>query len=118
MSLDGRAFAEEWERGWNSHDLDTIMSHYRFDIVFRSRKAIQLVGSGEICGKDELRKYWAAALQRQPDLRFKVQDVFEGHEMLVISYLNHRGVLATETLYFDLDGLVYQAAACHRPVQS
>lgn len=112
--MDMKAFARSWEDGWNSHDLDVILSHYRDDIVFRSQKAIRLSGSGEITGKKALRAYWAAALDRQPDLKFSVQDVFEGHEMLVISYLNHRGVLAAETLYFDENGEVFRAAACHR----
>ena len=112
--MDGPAFAAIWEEDWNSHDLDRIMSHFRDDVVFRSRKAIPLVGHGEVHGKQALREYWAAAIDRQPDLRFRVQDVFEGHEMLVISYLNHLGVLATETLYFDDDGRAFQAAACHR----
>ena len=114
--MDSAAFATAWEQGWNSHDLDVIMRHYRDDIQFRSQKAIPLTGSGMINGKQALRAYWATALERQPGLRFSVQDVFEGHEMLVISYLNHRNVLATETLYFDADGLVFQAAACHRSV--
>lgn len=113
--MDGIAFAEMWEQGWNSHELDRIMRHYRDDIVFRSKKAIPIVGRGEIVGKSALRAYWAAALERQPDLHFSIQDVFEGHKMLVISYTNHRGVLATETLYFDDEGFVFQAAACHRP---
>ncbi len=104
--MDALAFAKAWEDGWNSHDLDVIMSHYHDEIVFRSRKAIQLVGTGEIHGKRALREYWAAALARQPDLKFSVQDVFEGHEMLVVSYTNHKGVLATETLYFDDSGRV------------
>ncbi|MBB96530.1 MAG: hypothetical protein CML68_18275 [Rhodobacteraceae bacterium] len=108
-----REFAAEWERGWNSHDLDLIMSHYSDDIVFRSRKAVALTGDGEMRGKDALQAYWAAALQKQPDLAFRVQTVFEGHGMIVIVYLNHRDVLAAETLYFGADGLVYQAAACH-----
>lgn len=56
----------------------------------------------------------AEALARQPGLRFTVQDVFEGHEMLVISYLNHHGVPAAETLWSAHDGKVLQAAACHR----
>jgi hypothetical protein len=115
--LDGRAFAEAWQQAWNSHDIDRIICHYRDDIVFRSRKAIPLVGQGEIFGKEALKVYWSAALKRQPDLQFRVQDVFEGHKMIVISYLNHRGVLAAETLYFDEAGLVYQAAACHRPAE-
>jgi len=107
-------FAKSWEAGWNSHDLDVILSHYRNDIVFRSTKAIALVGSGEIQGVAQLRQYWSAALERQPELKFSVQDVFEGHEMMVISYLNHRNILAAECLYFDSDGMVFQAAACHR----
>lgn len=115
---DFRDFAREWERGWNSHDLDAIMSHYREDIVFRSRKAVALAGEGEIRGKERLRAYWAEALARQPDLKFAVRDVFEGHGMMVISYRNHRDVLAAEVLYFDGDGMVYQAAACHREAPS
>jgi ketosteroid isomerase-like protein len=111
---DAITFARSWESGWNSHDLDTIMAHYREDIVFRSKKAIPLTGRGELQGAFALRAYWAAALERQPDLHFTVQDVFEGHQMIVMSYVNHRNVLATETLYFDDDGKVYQAAACHR----
>jgi len=116
--MDCEAFAIIWEQGWNSHDLDEIMRHYRDDIAFRSLKAIPVIGSGEIHGKQALRGYWAAALERQPDLKFSVQDVFEGYEMVVISYMNHKGILATETLCFDADGMVFQAAACHRPSQA
>lgn len=111
---DSTSFVKGWENGWNSHDLDLIMAHYREDIVFRSRKALALTGQGELRGRLALRAYWKAALDVQPELRFQVQDVFEGHDMLVISYLNHKGVLAVETLYFGADGLMFQAAACHR----
>lgn len=111
---DPHRFAAEWETGWNSHNLDRILAHYRDDIVFRSQKAQALVGTGELKGKDALRAYWAAALAKQPELVFSVQDVFAGHEMIVITYLNHRGILAAETLYFDAEGLVFRAAACHR----
>jgi ketosteroid isomerase-like protein len=108
------SFAKSWEEGWNSHDLDRIMKHYREDIVFRSRKAIPITGKGELSEKESLRAYWRTALERQPDLQFSVQDVFEGYRMAVITYTNHRGILASETLYFDDDGMVYMAAACHR----
>lgn len=111
---DAAAFAESWKNGWNTHDIDLIMSHYREDIVFRSKKAMALTGHGEVHGHAALQEYWKAALALQPDLHFEVQDVFEGHQMLVISYLNHKGILAAETLYFDADGKVFQAAACHR----
>ena len=92
------------------------MAHYHDDIVFRSAKAHALVGQGTLHGKAELRAYWAKALVKQPDLKFTVIDVFAGHEMLVLTYRNHNNVLAAETLRFAADGLVVEAAACHRTV--
>lgn len=112
--MDALQFARDWEAGWNSHDLDRILSHYHPDISFQSRKAQALTGTGIIKGHTALRSYWAAALETQPQLAFRVQDVFGGFEMMVISYLNHRDVLATETLCFGENGLVIRAAACHR----
>lgn len=112
--MNANDFALEWQAAWNSHDLDRVLSHYRDDIVFRSRKARDLVGSGELHGKEALRKYWSKALSRQPDLRFQVLDVYEGHAALVICYVNHKGVHAAETLYFDNSGAVFLASACHR----
>ncbi len=114
-SIDPQAFAQDWETAWNSHDLDRILSHYHPDVVFRSRKAKNLVGEGTLVGVAALREYWAKALEKQPKLRFTVVDVFEGHEMVVITYSNHVGVLAAETLRFESDGLVAEASACHRP---
>jgi ketosteroid isomerase-like protein len=111
--MDFKAFTDAWERGWNSHDLDIILSHYRDDITFRSKKAIPLTGNGMVLGKQALRAYWAAALDHQPDLKFRVEDVFVGHQTLIIVYRNHRDVLAAETLYFDDTGYVFDASACH-----
>lgn len=106
-------FATSWASAWNAHDIDEILSHYTDDIVFRSRKAIPILGEGLIDGKATLRRYWSIALSNQPDLHFTVQTVFEGHDMLVISYSNHLDVSAAETLHFDQAGLVWQASACH-----
>ena len=106
-------FPAEWEAAWNAHDLDRIMSHYAEGVVFRSRKAQALVGTGELHGRAALRGYWSEALSRQPDLRFEVLEVFEGHSTLALRYRNHRGVIAVETLRFESDGLVVEASACH-----
>ena len=111
--MDALQFAEGWAEGCNSHDLDRILGHYRDDIVFRSNKALALTGRGQIEGIEALRAYWSAALARQSDLRFTVTAVYEGFEMIVIAYDNHRGVRATETLHFDGQGKVWQASACH-----
>lgn len=108
-----RAFAIEWEAAWNAHDLHRILSHYTDDVQFRSRKAIPVMGTGLIDGKDALHLYWSGALSRQPDLHFTVQGVYLGADMMVIRYRNQLDVDATETLYFNADGVVFQAAACH-----
>ena len=113
-TIDPWQFAQHWQDGWNSHDLDRIMAHYHAEVVFRSAKAQALVGKGELTGQDELRGYWAEALKRQPDLKFQVQDVFRGHEMIVLSYSNQKNICATETFYFNAEGLVFRAAACHQ----
>ncbi len=113
--MDFDAFAEAWEAAWNSHDLDRILAHYAQDVTFRSHKAMRLVGTGELHGKSALRDYWGKALAAQPDLSFVVVDVFHGHGMMVITYRNHRDVLAAETLRFGAGGLVVEASACHRP---
>lgn len=110
---DPAAFATEWEAAWNAHDLTRILAHYAESVIFRSVKAEALVGSGVVRGKAALADYWAQALERQPDLRFSVEEVFRGQGMLVIVYVNHRGVRAAETLRFDAAGLVVEASACH-----
>jgi ketosteroid isomerase-like protein len=111
--LDYTAFAIEWEAAWNSHSLDRILAHYSEDVIFRSHKAMRLVGVGELKGKQALRAYWAAALEKQPDLSFVVVDVLQGYGMMVITYRNQHNVLAAETLQFGSDGTVIEASACH-----
>lgn len=116
--LDPHAFAAQCETAWNRHDLDLILSHYHPEIIFRSRKAASLTGDGELRGISALRDFWSRALELQPDLKFQVTDVFEGWQMLVLTYRNHRNVMASEVLWFDDDGLVTHAAGCQQgPVE-
>jgi ketosteroid isomerase-like protein len=49
-TIDPWQFAQHWQDGWNSHDLDRIMAHYHAEVVFRSAKAQALVGKGELTG--------------------------------------------------------------------
>ena len=114
-TIDPWKFAQDWQDGWNSHDLNRILAHYHKDVVFRSLKAQALVGRGELMGRHELRRYWAKALERQPDLKFQVQEVFQGYQMMTLSYRNQNNIFATKTVYFNAEGLVFRAAACHRP---
>jgi ketosteroid isomerase-like protein len=100
-----RQFARTWERDWNAHDLEALLSHYRDDVVFTSPVARLVLADsdGVLRGKAALRRYWAEGLRRIPDLRFEVVAVYVGVETVVINYRNQRGALVAEVLVFDGD---------------
>ncbi|WP_371098622.1 nuclear transport factor 2 family protein [Streptomyces sanglieri] len=102
-----RTFAAEWLDGWNSHDLDRILTHYHDDVAFSSPVIAQLTGdaSGTVRGKEALRAYWATGLERIPELRFELVDVRVSVHALVIDYRNQIGGRVSEVLIFR-DGLV------------
>lgn len=108
-------FAAEWIESWNSHDLDAIMAHYHPEVVFSSPFVV-LIGadpSGTVRGRDALRGYFGAGLERRPDLRFELIDVLAGAGGLTVRYRNERGFEAAETMIL-VGGLVVQGIAHYR----
>jgi len=105
---EARRFALEWVAAWNAHDLDGVLSHFADDAEFTSPVAAQLLpGTGGVLrGKEAIRAYWAVGLERIPDLRFEVVDVYTGVDLIVIHYRNHTGGLVNEVLHLGPDGLV------------
>ena len=99
---EARAFAEQWVRDWNAHDIDALLKHFTDDIVFTSPVAVRLFGGdGVIRGKEALRNYWAEGVRLIPDLRFEVLAVYAGISTLVINYRNQAGGVVCEVLTFD-----------------
>jgi hypothetical protein len=54
-------------------------------------------------GKDALRRYWNVALLRIPNLRFVIEDIYQGIDTIVIAYRNQDGGLVSEGLRFSGD---------------
>jgi ketosteroid isomerase-like protein len=108
-----RAFAHEWIDSWNSHDLDRIMSHYADDFQMTSPFIVKLMNepAGTIKGKENVRAYWAQALQRLPDLHFELIEVLKSVDSITICYHAVLGKRAAEVLFFDREGKVKQAIA-------
>jgi ketosteroid isomerase-like protein len=97
-----QAFAEQWARDWNAHDIDALLEHFTDDVVFTSPVAVRILGGdGVIRGKEALRKYWSEGIRLIPDLRFEVLAVYAGTATLVISYRNQAAGVACEVLTFD-----------------
>lgn len=109
-----RAFALEWVAAWNAHDIERVLSHYAEDVAFHSPFIAIFAeeASGHLLGKAALRTYWAAALEKLPDLRFELLDVLLGAGSLTVYYRGHRGMVA-ETFFFSEDGKVQRATACY-----
>jgi ketosteroid isomerase-like protein len=99
---EAQAFAEQWVKDWNAHDVEALLAHFTDDVVFTSPVAVRVVGGdGVLRGKDALRAYWSTGLPMIPDLRFEVLDVYAGVNTVVINYRNQAGGLVCEVLTFD-----------------
>jgi len=95
-------FAEEWYAAWNAHDLDAILDHYADDVEMGSPLVATLAGreDGRLAGKQALRGYFAAGLERFPDLRFEPIDLFVGVDSVVLHYRS-AGRLSAEVIFLD-----------------
>ena len=99
---EARAFAEQWVKDWNAHDVDALLAHFTDDVVFTSPVAIRVLGGdGVVRGKEALRRYWSEGIRLIPDLRFEVLAVYVGISTLVINYRNQAGGVVSEVLTFD-----------------
>jgi ketosteroid isomerase-like protein len=105
VDLDAVAFSEQWVRAWNAHDVELVLEHFHKDVVFTSPVAAKLLPdtAGVVHGKRALRRYWTQALQRIPNLRFVVEDVYQGIDTIAIVYRNQEDTLVCEVLRFSGD---------------
>jgi hypothetical protein len=93
-----RELAEEWVAAWNLHDLDAIVSMYSPQVVFQTPTIIDSLGipDGRVEGLERLREHFARGLQRLPDLRFELDEVYTGVHSIAIAYRWHDGTPVCE----------------------
>jgi ketosteroid isomerase-like protein len=115
MNVDAVAFSERWARNWNAHDVEAVLEDFHDDVVFTSPVAAKLLPAtnGVLRGKAALRRYWTAALERIPDLRFCIEGVFQGINTVVITYRNQNDDLVNEVLTFK-DNLIVEGHGTYR----
>ncbi len=113
------AFARDWVDGWNSHDIERILSHYSADFEMRS-PLIALRGfdpSGRLKGKQAVRAYWAPAVGPGSTLQFELLQAFVSVDSIAIHYRSNGsgGRLCVEVLQFNAAGEVIAGAAHYYP---
>jgi len=101
-------FAREWYAAWNAHDLEAVLSHYTDDVEMTSPFVSALAGAadGRLVGKDALRAYFAAGLEKYPDLHFEPLELFVGVNSLVLRYVSVSGKPSAEVVFLDDQGKV------------
>ena len=110
---EAQEFAIEWIAAWNSHDLERILGHYTEDVEVTSPLMETVLGPGRVTlrGKETLRAYWAAALDRYPELRFTLYRAYAGPRSVVLHYRSVQGLVGAECLEFDDAGRVKRVLA-------
>jgi SnoaL-like domain len=103
-------FAREWAACWNAKKLDSLLSHYAPNVIFRSPRISVIFDNQQafVSGLGELRAYWTKALENAKDMRFEVTGIGVGSDALTILYRNHRGEHVCETLVFGEDGKIIE----------
>ncbi len=106
------SFAKEWIDAWNSHDIDKILTHYDESFEMSSPAIIKLTGqpSGTLRGKAAVGDYWSGALEKFPDLEFKLLHTLCGANSVALIYEGVLG-LSNEVFLFGKNGKIIRAYA-------
>ena len=115
---DVETFATQWVDAWNTGAIERVLDHFHQDVVFTSPTALAVVGSPTVGGKDALRAYWTAALERIGSLRFTVDRLLwdpERRELAIIytSETDGKTKRVSENLTFNESGQVVAAEVFH-----
>jgi hypothetical protein len=110
---EARQFAHSWIQGWNTHDLEAVMSHYAPEVVLTSPTAARFLNdpSGIVSGKQALRSYFQQGLEAYPNLTFELLDVMWGISSVVLYYVNQKGTKTGEFMEFDKNQKVVRVVA-------
>jgi len=103
--------ANHWVAAWNNHDIEAIMTHYEDAVELTSPAAIQLLETGTVVGKANLRAYFQRGLQAYPNLQFHLEEVFWGVSSVVISFTNQNGTRTAEFMELSAGGKVIRVVA-------
>jgi ketosteroid isomerase-like protein len=114
------AFVAEWMAAWNSHDVERILEHYADDVEYFSPFIAAMAppdgpgADGRLVGKDAVRAYFAAALEKYSELHFDPpMHVAAGAGSVSFVYRSVNGLTAVETLVFRAGSRIVARAHCH-----
>lgn len=69
------------------------------------------IDTGTLQGKQNIKEYWAAALEKLPDLHLELVDVVISIESIALYYKTVMEKMAIEVMFFDSSGKINKAIA-------
>ncbi len=119
-AAEAEAFVAEWMAAWNSHDVERILEHYADDVEYFSPFIAALAepggpgADGRLVGKDSVRAYFAAALEKYSELHFDPPwHGAAGAGSVSFVYASVNDLTAVETLVFEPGTSIVARAHCH-----
>ena len=111
--MDAQRFAKQWIDSWNSHDMETILSHYTEDIEITTPMIKMALGvdNGSLKGKKQVADYWQKAVDKIKDLHFELYDVTSGVDSIALYYKSVMNKKAIEVMFLNDEGKVYKMIA-------
>jgi ketosteroid isomerase-like protein len=101
-------FAGSWYAAWNANDLEQILDLYADNVEMTSPLVSVLTGAadGKLVGKEALRAYFAAGLEKYPELHFSPRELLVGVDSVVLQYVSANGQPAAEVVFLDAQGKI------------
>src|SRR5581483_1156753 len=101
---------------WNRRDVEAVLAHFAEDVEFTSQRAAATVGTATVRGKEALRAYWLAAMQRIEQIQFTIDHAVwdpAGAELEIVyrATLNGQTNRAAELLHLNAAGLADRGEA-------
>jgi hypothetical protein len=112
--LTTREIAEEWLSAFNRGDADSIVALYADDAIHTSpRLRAQVPASeGQIVGPAAMKRWWSAAFEEQPDLRYEPIAIVTDDRYAVIEYQRHvvgEAITRTAEVFEIRDGKIVRS---------
>jgi hypothetical protein len=104
-------FATQWARDFSAKNVDSMLSHFADEVVFTSARAATVTGNPTVRSREELGKYWRAALESIETIRLTLDYVINDEParrmaIVYLSEINGNRMRAAELLEFNSEGLV------------
>lgn len=112
-----KAHVDKWVAAWNSRDLKSVLEMYCGDVEFSSPKIKAVFPErkeARVKGKEELERYWSAALKRYDSLHFTPVSLLVKENRCFLEYVgtyNSTRQQVVEKFEFAPDGLVARSSA-------